>query len=442
MSVWQRVAARQPHWLVGVIVLILLAGIGFWNWRATRPVELRIGLFAGSNWNVPEGDSYAVVDEAIQHFEETHPGVKVTYGSGIKKEDYSEWLAEQMLGGTEPDVFVIPGEDFNLYAGMGALTDLTAMAHQDRDFDWSVYYPAALAYGSYEGHSYGLPVGSVPTLMFVNKTLLAREGIPVPSNDWTWDDMLSICRQVTKDQDGDGVLDQFGVYDYGWRQAAVANGVKLFSEDGKTSYFADQRMEEVVRFMLDLHDVQRGHEVTAKDFDMGRVAFRPFTFAEYRTYKPYPWLIKKYSSFEWDCIRMPAGPSGRNVSTLQTMLLGISARTDHPELAWELLREICYAPEIQQVMLTKSQGLPARRDVVESDAAQQLFMETTPGSDGMNLKTVSEVMADGVTAPKFKGYNEVMILADNELNKIITGDSSINNALNRLQKSINMYLQQ
>ena len=68
MSVWQRVAARQPHWLVGVIVLILLAGIGFWNWRATRPVELRIGLFAGSNWNVPEGDSYAVVDEAIQHF--------------------------------------------------------------------------------------------------------------------------------------------------------------------------------------------------------------------------------------------------------------------------------------------------------------------------------------------------------------------------------------
>ncbi|MCH3959395.1 MAG: hypothetical protein LKE51_08275 [Selenomonas sp.] len=93
-------------------------------------------------------------------------------------------------------------------------------------------------------------------------------------------------------------------------------------------------------------------------------------------------------------------------------------------------------------MLTKSQGLPARRDVVESDEAQQLFMEATPGSDGMNLKTVSEVMADGVMAPKFKGYNEVMILADNELNKIITGDSSINNALNRLQKAINAYLQQ
>lgn len=441
MRHWQPVKVWHKLLAVSACLLLLIAG-GSWYWHLTRPVELRIGLFAGSNWDVPEGDSYAMVEMAIQRFEAQHPGVIVTYSSGIKKEDYSEWLAEQLLGGTEPDVFVIPGEDFNLYASMGALKNLSAVGWQDHEFDWSVYYPAALADGSYDGHSYGLPVGSAPTLMFVNKTLLAREGIPVPAHDWTWRDMLSICQQVTKDRDGDGVLDQFGVYDYGWRQAAVANDVKLFSEDGKTSYFADQRMEEVVRFMVALHDVQRGHEVTAKDFDMGRVAFRPFTFAEYRTYKPYPWRIKKYSSFEWDCIRMPAGPSGRNVSTLQTMLLGISARTGHPDLAWELLKEICYEPEIQQVMLTRSQGLPARRDVVESDAAQQLFTATTPGSDSMNLRTVSEVMADGETIPKFKGYAEVMILADNELHKIIAGDKDINNALNRLQKEINAYLQQ
>ena len=434
-KIWHKLLAAS-------LCLLLLAVGGGWYWHLTRPVELRIGLFAGSNWDVPEGDSYAVVEAAIQRFEAQHPGVRVTYSSGIKKEDYSEWLAEQLLGGTEPDVFVIPEADFNLYASMGALKDLSAVGGEDRGFDWSVYYPAALEAGSYGGRSYGLPVGSVPTLMFVNKTLLAREGIPVPNNDWTWQDLLSICRQVTKDRDGDGVLDQFGIYDYGWQQAAVANGVKLFSEDGRNSYFADQRMEEVVRFMLELHDVQRGHEVTAKDFDMGRVAFRPFTFAEYRTYKPYPWRIKKYSSFEWDCIRMPAGPSGHNVSTLKTMIMGISSRTGQSELAWELLKEICYDPEIQQVMLTRSQGLPARRDVVESEAAQQLFTAATPGSDSMNLKTVSEVMAAGETVPKFKGYAEVMILADNELHKIISGDKSINNALNRLQKEINAYLQQ
>ena len=112
MRSWQ----RWKHWhriLTGSFCLLLLIIAGSWYWHS-RPVELRIGLFAGSNWDVPEGDSYAVIEAAIQQFEAQHPGVCVTYSSGIKKEDYSEWLAEQLLGGTEPDVFVIPEADFNL----------------------------------------------------------------------------------------------------------------------------------------------------------------------------------------------------------------------------------------------------------------------------------------------------------------------------------------
>ena len=31
--------------------------------------------------------------------------------------------------------------------------------------------------------------------MFVNKTLLQKEGIKVPDNDWTWDDFYRICEK-------------------------------------------------------------------------------------------------------------------------------------------------------------------------------------------------------------------------------------------------------
>lgn len=423
-----------------LLAVLLIASVFLYQRQETD--VLHVGIFAGSNWDVPDGDSYAVIDAAIQKFEQEHPGVKVSYVSGIKKEDYSEWLAEKMLAGEEPDVFVVPGEDFNMYASMGALQDLTNYGSQDKDFSWNSYYPAALDYGRFDGRAYGLPVASVPTLMFVNKTLLAREGIVIPRNDWTWQDFLEICRRVTKDTDGDGVLDQFGVYDYDWKLAAVTNGVTLFREDGRASYFADSRMEEAMQFMLKLHDAQRGREVTAKDFDMGRVAFRPFTFAEYRTYKPYPWRIKKYSSFEWDCIKLPAGPSGENVSNLQTMLMGVSAHSQHKELAWQLLKEICYSTEIQQMMLTKTPGLPARRDVVESKESQDLFAANAPGCEEMDLQVVSEVMDKAVMRPKFKGYDEAMLMADTELQKIIAGIVPFNNALNKLQKEINAYLQQ
>lgn len=426
--------------LLAVALLLLLAGMLAYQQQKT--VELRVGVFAGSNWDVPDGDSYAVVEAAIKRFEAKHPGVKVTYVSGIKKEDYSEWLAEKLLAGEEPDVFVVPGTDFNMYAAMGALQDLSDFGNQDKQFSWDVYYPAALDYGRYDGRVYGLPVTSVPTLMFVNKTLLAREGIAIPGNDWTWQDFLEICRRVTKDTDGDGVLDQFGFYDYDWKLAVVTNGVELFREDGRASYFASSRMEEAVQFLLQLHNAQRGREVTAKDFDMGRVAFRPFTFAEYRTYKPYPWRIKKYSSFEWDCIKLPAGPSGDNVSNLQTMLMGMSAKSGHRELAWLLLKEICYAPESQQLMLTKTQGLPSRRDVVEADSSQALFAANAPGCEEMNLRVVSEVMERAVMQPRFKGYDEAMLRANNELQQVITGIVPFNNSLNKLQKEINAYLQQ
>jgi len=414
----------------------------FLGWYLTRPKVITVGLFAGSNWNVPEGDSYALIEGAIRRFEAEHPGVTVRYVSGIRKEDYSEWLAEQLLKGEEPDVFVVPGEDFDLYASIGALTPLDRPISRDEEFNPAVYYPMTLDYGRWNGISYALPVGAVPTLMFVNKTLLAQEGIPIPDNDWTWQDFLRICKAVTKDTNGDGRLDQFGVYDYTWRKAALTNDVKIFSPDGRSVNFTSKNMEEVLHFMNDLHAVSQGQEVTARDFDMGRVAFRPFSFAEYRTYKPYPWRIKKYSSFEWDCIKLPAGPSGHNSSIMQTMIMAISARTSEPRLSWEFLKTVCYDPSIQEMVLTKSQGLPARRDVVESPEAQKLFTSATPGSEEINLKLVSQVMDDSMNEPKFPRYKEAMNLADYKLGQILQGDISLSSALSQVQKDINAFLRQ
>ena len=222
----------------------------------------------------------------------------------------------------------------------------------------------------------------------------------------------------------------------------MTNDVDLFSDDGKNANFTTQNMEEVMRFMAALHAVNQGQEVTAKDFDMGKVAFRPFTFAEYRTYKPYPWRIKKYSSFEWDCIKLPAGPSGHNSSIMQVMIMAISARTSEPRLSWELLKTICYDPAIQESLLTMTQGVPARRDVVESPRAQALFTAATPGSEEMNLQIVSQVMDDSITEPKFSRYQEAMNLADHKLQHIVQEGLSIGSALNQVQKEINSYLQQ
>ena len=423
-----------------VLVAVIIAII-FLYWHMSRPTTtLTLGIFV-NNWDVPQGEPYAVIDEAIRDFEAENPGVKVKYVSGIKREDYSEWLAEQFLDGAEPDVFFILAEDFNLYASIGALMKLNGFMVDDKNFSEEVYYPAAFNFGRYEKIYYALPCESTLTFMFVNKSLLAKEGVAIPKNDWTWKDFLEICRKVTRDTNGDGVPDQFGCYDYSWQHAAISNGVKLFRDDGKTSYFADSRMEEAVKFVMELRGVNGGFEISPKDFDIGRVAFRPFSFAEYRTYKPYPWRIKKYSSFEWDCIKMPAGNSGGNISVMDTLLVGMSERTRDKNLAWALLKKICYDEKIQQLILKKSQALPVRRDVIISAEAEEIFSWELREKPAITPDDISNAMDEAIMPFKFKNYNSAMLYADNELAKIIEGVVPFNNALNKLQKEINALLQ-
>lgn len=430
------VSEQMQRYLLVVVVLIVGA-LGFFATRPPEKMVLTLGFCANSNWEIPGGESYAIVDAAIARFRERHPDVEVRYTSGIRADDYSEWLAEQLLAGGEPDVFAVPSADFDLYVNNGVLVDLTGLGDSDPEFSWADYYPGALAYCEAEGRRYALPVGAVPTLMFVNKTLLAREGIALPASDWTWQDFYDICARVTRDTDGDGVIDQFGVYDYGWQTAAVTNGVTLFRKDGRASYFADPRMEEVLRHLVSLHELTGGREVTARDFDMGRVAFRPFSYAAYRMYKPYPWRIKKYTGFEWDCIRLPAGPHGANVSPVATLVMGVSSRSKNQRLAWELLKEICYASEGQSALLTQSKALPARRGIVEAAAG------STDGSlSELNLTTVSTIMQEAVATSHFERYDGAILRADDTIDSIVRGELPLNNALNRLQREINSYLQE
>ena len=259
----------------------------------TRPVELRLGFMAGSYWDAPNGNCYAVIDAAVERFEREHPNVHVTYTSGILKRDYSEWLIDQYLLGSEPDVFLVLPEDFGTLCELGALAPLDGCLAQDKEVSDTDFYPAALQSGAENGVQYALPYECVPTLMCINKSLLESEGITVPSGDWTWEDFYNICARVTRDTDGDGEIDQFGCCGYTWQDALTANGASLFTEDGGNCLISEPKAVQAVAFAQRLGKLTAETAPSARDFDEGKVAFRPFLFSDYRTYQPYPWRIKR-----------------------------------------------------------------------------------------------------------------------------------------------------
>ena len=210
---------RGSRLFLGLLLLFLLAG-GIW-WQR-QPKLVRLGVYAGSSWDVPTQTEEKVLDQAIARFEKTHPGVKIVYESGIPKNQYASWLANQILHGQEPDLYMVSSTELPVLAARGAVEDLTPL--MDKQVDPSHFYPVALEAGKYKNRQYALPFESNPVLMCVNKDLLEKEGIAIPKEGWTLEEFYTICQKVTRDTDGDGELDQFGITDYTWGEALAADG--------------------------------------------------------------------------------------------------------------------------------------------------------------------------------------------------------------------------
>ncbi len=402
---------------------------------------LHIGFPCDSYWDVPGEDTYGFMDAAIAQFEEEHPGVRVEYTSGIRTEDYSEWLAGRFLEGTEPDVMVILPEDFTLYSEREALRELNACMKRD-GIAAGDFYTAAIAAGTSGGRQYALPMECVPQMMFVNKTLLQNEGIELPQEDWTWSDFYSLCAALTRDTDGDGSPDQFGVYGYGWREAMVANGCTLFREDGTGCLLNQFDQQEAVKFAQELDLLNEGVEVSDKMFDEGRVAFRPMFFSEYRSYEPYPWRIRRSTSFEWDCIPMPRGDGEKagNDSQVSTLLLGISRRSTKAELAWELLKTIACTQESQLRVYTELRGASALRSITESDEVAELLQKDSPSASSAGFGTLPLTLEHGVAATHFARYETAMEQADSLITEAIRADKNLELQLLEIQRKLQQVL--
>lgn len=435
---------KQRQKVTAVIVGIILVGLsiyGICQIRHRQEITLEFGMFTGSNWDVAQANSFTIIDKAIEKFENAHPDVKVHYYSGIRKDDYSEWFSRKLLAGEEPDIFMVLGTDFNQFASMGVMKNLADFMEKDREFDPEKYFTSAFISGQYESVQYALPYETVPTLMFVNKTLLTQEGIEMPKEDWTWDDFYEICQKVTRDTDGDGVLDQFGSYNYDWLDALCSNGGGVFNKKGTEATLTDSKVIEAVKYVRNIDELYHGEKLTQEDFNGGRVAFMPLTFAEYRTYKTYPYKIRKYANFQWDCVTMPAGTQGGNISQVDSLLMGISANTKEEKLAWEFLKLLTYDEECQMNIFYDSQGASVLKKVTESRQMEQIVQEDMEEGDSViNGKLLGRVIEDGHVEPQFKKYEQAMSLTDSEINKILEEDKDVDSNLKILQRTINDYL--
>ena len=423
----KELAARR-YWRVaaaGLLILIsgiLLSGI-YGKWGFNRKKKIVVGVFAGSYWDIENGYYYRILDEAISKFREKHPDYEVVYTSGIRKSDYPEWLAEQFMQGSAPDLFFIPGNYLDTFARIGALHPLDDLIYEDDDFDPWAYYPTAYNAGYLNGNQLAIPYECAPRMMFVNKTILDAEGIDMPDSDWTWEDFLSICRSVTHSTDESGVINQFGVRGYTWQDAFCANSVKILSPDGKSCDFTVSEVGEAISFLERINNLSSGYALSNADFSKGNVAFQPMVFSEYRAYKSKELSLKKYSGFEWS-----------KSDFAKSILLSKSAT---PAIS-SMIPLLTFDEQIQGKIFDYSEGISPLTSLTESEETAKLLRQGT--GSRFNMDTLRFVMEKSIMPRYIKGYGEINEQISIAVQSILESSSNLQMEQIIWNRKLNSYL--
>ncbi|WP_432663271.1 sugar ABC transporter substrate-binding protein [Wukongibacter baidiensis] len=320
-----------------------------------KPVTLTFAL-----WNK---DQEPVMQEIVKKFEETHPNIKVNVQLTPYKQFWTK-METAATGGSLPDVFWMNGPRFMKYASSDMLMPISDKIKAN-NIDMSKYPQGLIDLYTYDGKQYGIPKDWDVTALWYNKKLFDAAGVEYPTNEWTWDDMVEAARKITDVDKGiygtAARIDdnQVGVYN----TIPAADGF-VISKDRKQSGYNTEGNVKGINVWLDLikeglsPTVEEMTDTSAVDmFSSGKIAMM---YAASWNVKPF--MENENIRNDIDLVVMPK--LEKRAAVIHGLINAISAGTEHPEEAWELVKFLG-SKEANEIWAESGVVIPAHKDVLD-----------------------------------------------------------------------------
>jgi multiple sugar transport system substrate-binding protein len=261
-----------------------------------------------AHWFAENKDQW---EEAVKEFEKIHPEIKVELESVVYQMYVQKLLTSSAANISVGDLLIIEDWFAQDLLERNYFYDLSDFVKTE--LDTSTLFTRAFGdYKNSKGELIGVPVALISTALFYNKDLFDQAGVKYPDSTWTYDDLLSGAQKITKDIDGDGINDSWGIqlnYSPLLDALLYSYGGGVLSADKNSSALSTPESIQALKFFVDL---RRKYNVAAAPESAATTNTVPFLTGKFGMVVLPDFKTKfRNLKFKWDISLPPIGPKGR-----------------------------------------------------------------------------------------------------------------------------------
>lgn len=388
-----------------------------------KKVTLKIGL----------PGSYEVTSkEIIDGFMASHPHINVEIQEAPWG-DFTSKIATQIAGNTMPDVWFQENATILSYGQRGVAEDLSS--YIEADLKAEEYIDGLFSAKTPEGKIWGVPHGINPIALAYNQDVFEKAGVPVPTDDWTYNDLIEASKQLTV-KEGDktsqfGFIGSFSITN-GWFPWIKQAGGSALDDTLTKSRFDDPQTAAGLQQLYDGLDQGYFADIDFLKANGGELeVFASGKAAMY--FLQYSLQVNMNESFadtNWDVVKIPKGVDGKRYVPMvaNTWLVSSRAKQESKDAAWEFLKYYL-SDEVQDMIVKTGSTLP-----VKKSALDQLKDSTTKP---MNKAAFTDGIDEGgVTLDENATWSEWRILVQQVVNEIMVGNVSVEDGVKDIHAKV------
>ncbi len=375
-------------------------------------------------WGEPA--EVAAYQTMVDAFQAKYPNIHIELRSVPGSGAFQKQLVTAFSAGAQPDVMVLNHRRMAQFAAQGGLEVLGAYLDKSQVLHAAEMYPQALDAYAWDGRTWCVPQNVSSLVVYYNRALFDAAGVAYPATGWTWEDFLNAARALTKDVDGDGKTDQYGVgvsaelmrlAPFIWQ-----NGGELLDDAANPTKLALDAPEALAAFQWFVDLQVKEHvapDATAEQAQSSEDRFQNGSLGMYFNSRRTVTTFRTIAGLDWDVAPLPQGVEAASI--LHTDGYCMAAKSKVKDAAWTFI-EFANGAEGQKIMAGTGRTVPSLISVAESAA----FLD--PNQKPAHSQVFLDVIPTLRHLPNLPKWPSIEEAASNEIERAFYGQATVDEA--------------